>query len=338
MSTKKIRWGIIGAGTIAHQFANDFQYAANAELCVVASRSVEKASAFAELYQIPSAYGSYEELYNDPEIDAVYIATPHNFHFQNSIDAIQNGKAVLCEKPLTVSPHECEKLIDIANSANIYLAEGMWTYFLPAISKAQEWIAAGRIGKITQIKSDFGYPVPFVPQGRMFNPSLAGGALLDMGVYTIAMAWLFTNQDPIKVTVFGRNAVTGVDHDISMLLEYQDASALLTTSFRSKLPNFTYVIGEEGYIEIPDFWRAREAKLYKVEECIDQYNDRRSGNGFEFEIESVSDDLLEGKLESKVVTHQASLHFQQMMQLIRDKLNANSHANKQFPAPENGMT
>lgn len=317
---KKIKWGIVGTGTIAHQFAADFTFAEYGELNAVASRNLESAKSFSQLYNIPKAYSSYTEMFKDPEIDVVYIATPHNFHFENSKEALSYGKAVLCEKPITVTPHQSKELFDYAKSKDGFIIEGMWTYFLPAIQKAKEWVDQGRIGQITQIKSDFGYPVPFDPEGRMFNPDLAGGALLDMGVYNIAMAWLFMPVKPKEITVLGRKASTGVDHDVSMLLEYDDACAQLHTSFRSKLPNFTYVIGTDGYIEIFDFWRAKECKLYKVEECIDHFKDDRQGSGFEHEIDGVSKQLIEKLHYPKVVTHETSQAFQELMADIRDKI------------------
>ena len=133
---KKIKWGIVSTGNIANSFAKDFKFVNNAKVHAVASRSLAKADEFAKKYNITKAYGSYEELYEDQEIDAIYVATPHNFHFQNTSDALRAGKAVLCEKPITISSEECGRLIDIANSTGNYLMEAMWTYFLPPILKA----------------------------------------------------------------------------------------------------------------------------------------------------------------------------------------------------------
>lgn len=312
----KIKWGIIGPGIIANEFAHDFQFVSNAQIHAVASRNDERGKAFAEKYNIPNVYTSYEALYNDPQIDAVYVATPHNFHLKNSSDAINAGKAVLCEKPITINPAECQQLTSLARERNIYLMEGMWTYFLPAIQKAQEWINNGKIGRVVSIKSDFGYPVPYDPESRMYNPALSGGSLLDMGVYTIAMAWLIYKQDPLIMKVVGRKAPTGVDNDVNMLFEYKDEIASLHSSFRSKLNNHTYIIGEEGYIDLPDFWKANECLLYKGEKVIDTFDDGRKGFGFQFEIEAVSDDLLNGKKESEIVPFTTSLALQRHMEEV----------------------
>ncbi len=322
---RKIRWGIIGPGIIAHQFAHDFQYVSHGELVAVASRSKDRAKGFAEKYKIPTSYGSYEGLYKDPSIDVIYVATPHTFHLRNSIDAMSAGKAVLCEKPITISQGEFEDLIRAAENYGQYLMEGMWTYFLPAIRKAKEWVAEGKIGKIRHIKSDFGYPIPMDPTGRMYNPELAGGALLDMGIYNVAMAWLFCQKDPDQITSISHFAETGVNDDVTTLFEYDEAVAHLTTSFRCKLNNWAYVIGESGYIAIPNFWRARECSLYRNEECIDHFKDNRNGYGFNFEIDEVSGDLLTNKMQSGTMPLSTSRKLQEHLAWISEKFHQDNN-------------
>ncbi|NMM47546.1 Gfo/Idh/MocA family protein [Marinigracilibium pacificum] len=314
---KKIKWGIVGPGRIAHQFASDIKFSKYGEITAVASNNKNRADDFAKQYKIPSTFYNYSDLYNSPDVDAVYVATPHNFHFKNSSDALNAGKAILCEKPLTVNPEEAIELFETAKSNNQYLIEGMWTYFLPAIIKAQEWINEGRIGEVLTVKSDFGYPKPFDPKSRLFNPELAGGSLLDMGIYTLAMARLFMKDDPMKIDIFGHRAPTGADDEVNMLFHYSNSrSASLHTSFRSKLNNHTYIIGEEGYIDIPDFWRAKSCSLFKVEEKVDEYFDNRKGKGFEFEIDAVSMDILENRKTSEVIPPETSIFFQKQMQTI----------------------
>ena len=313
---KKIRWGILGPGIIAHEFAQDFAHVDNAKLQAVASRSSDRAKQFADQYNIPTYYEGYEALYNDPEVDAIYVATPHNFHHKQVISSLEAGKAVLCEKPITINQVECQQLIQLSERTNSYLIEGMWTYFLPAILKAQEWVNEGRIGRVLHLKSSFGYPVPYDPEGRQYNPKLAGGSLLDMGVYTVAMASMFLGKEPLKVHSIQQFSDSNVDNDTLVTLEYEKRYAHLHSSFLCKLNNHTYIIGEDGYIDIPDFWRARECYLFKVEEVIEHYNDNRKGNGFEFEIEDVSNQILAGKSTPSVVTHETSLSFQKIMDSI----------------------
>ena len=315
----KIRWGILATGNIAHSFAKDFEYVKNGILTAVASRSMEKARSFARQYGIGRAYGNYEELYADQDIDAVYIATPHTLHFQNSSDALQAGKAVLCEKPLTVSAGECRKLMDVARDTDGYLMEAMWTYFLPPIVKTKEWIAEGRIGKVRYIRAEFGFRGHFPPEHRLYNPELAGGALLDIGIYPIALAWHIYGEMPEKITVFSRKYFTGVDSEETMIFEYDNsATANLIATVLYDLPNTAVIVGEKGYIVIPEFYIAREARLYVNEKQVDMFIDDRPTAGYNFETEAVGDDLLNGRKESGIVPLSTSLRLQEMMDMVRE--------------------
>ena len=314
----KVRWGILSTGRIAQQFAQDLAHVGNGELVAVAARTHDAALAFAARYRIPRAHDGYAALFADPDVDAVYVATPHTLHFDHSVAALRAGKAVLCEKPLTVSSAECAALTQTASDCNGYLMEGMWTYFLPAVQRARQWVAQGRIGRIRHIKADFGYPqLPFDATRREYDVALAGGCLLEMGIYPIAIAWLFLQQDPASVQVVARRAPNGVEDDVAMLFDYADCTATLATSFRAKLQNWTYVIGDEGYIAIPDFWRAHECMLYRLDECIDHFDDGRSTLGFDYEATAVGNDVLARKLQSDIVPLSASLRFQQHIERVR---------------------
>ena len=317
---KKIRWGIASAGTIANTFAADMVYVPNAEVAAVAARSLDSAAEFADKYGIGKTYQGYEKLFSDPDIDAVYIGTPHTLHLENSADALRAGKAVLCEKPITTSVAECQKLLDVANATGGYLMEAMWTWFLPAVRKAKEWVDSGRIGELRHIKAELGYPKPYDPHSRLYDPSLAGGCLLDMGIYPIAIARYFTEKSPDAIHVVSRHAPNGVDDDVAMLFNYDNCIATLATSFRCKLPNTAYIIGTEGYIAMPHGWSARECQLFVMHDQVDEFVDGRRGSGFEFQIASVSDDIMQGRKESAVVTHAASLAFQQDMDRVREML------------------
>ncbi|MFC1740655.1 Gfo/Idh/MocA family protein, partial [Pseudomonadota bacterium] len=237
---EKVRWGIVSTGRITHQFVQDFRFVPNGEVVAVASRTQESAEVFAGEYDIPKAYAGYQRLLEDPEVDAVYVATPHTLHFQNTADAIAAGKHVLCEKPFTVNPRESEKLFSLAGQSSVFVMEAMWTYFLPAIQKAQEWVKQGRIGKFRQVKADFGFPkLPYDPAQREYNADLAGGCLLEMGIYPVGLAWLFMQQDPEEIQVLAHKAPNGVEDDVAMMFDYGNCSegavATLGTSFRSKL-------------------------------------------------------------------------------------------------------
>ena len=325
MDTRKIRWGVIGAGRIAHQFAADFAHVGNAELVAVAARDENRAREFARHWSIPVAHSGYQSLYESPDVDVIYIATPHTLHLEQATAALCAGKAVLCEKPITVSAEECRQLIGEATRQQGYLVEGMWTLFLPAIRKAQAWVAEGRIGKLTQISADFGYPMPYSPHGREYDPALGGGALLDMGIYPITLALQFFADDPQAMHSAAHFAESGVEDHVSMLWDFGTANATLTTSFRSKLPNVACIIGTNGYIRIPDFWRARECSLLQLDERIDHFYDGRKGSGFEFEIQAISEDIAAGRLSSEIVPLQNSLRVQTIMDRVRGEFPALGH-------------
>ncbi len=316
---ENIRWGIIGAGRIAHTFVQDMPATGNGIVQAVAARNGAAAKEFCARYEIPTAHEGYEALYADANIDAIYVATPHTLHLQHSSDALRAGKAVLCEKPITVNAQECEQLIGVAAETSSYLMEAMWTWFLPAIQKAKEWVDAGRIGKIVQIQSDFGYPQDYGAQKREYNAELAGGCLLEMGVYPVAFTALFADADPDDISVVARHAPNGVEDDVVAIFNYADFVATIGTSFRTKLRNWAYIIGEDGYIAIPNFWCANECQLWVLDDQVDQFSDGRSTNGFVYQTKSVNDDLIAGRAQSEIMPLAASLRFQRHMDWIRSK-------------------
>ena len=279
-----VKWGIVGTGKIATSFVEDFAHVENGVVAAVASRNLDRAEQFCVKHGLSKAFGSYQDLFDDETIEAVYIATPHSEHLQNTLDALRGDKAVLCEKPLTTGLKQAEEVIEYANSSRNYLMEGMWTYFLPAIRKAQEWVQEGKIGAVRHIRADFGFTPPYQPKARLYNPELAGGALWDIGIYPIAFAWLFTQQMPQEMSVVSKKAPTGVEDDISILFEYPEVTATMNASFRSRFPNEGYIIGENAYIKLPSFWKAKECLLYQDEECVDHFIDPSKSKGYSFEI------------------------------------------------------
>jgi len=314
-----IRWGVVGAGRIAHTFAQDMPATGNGVIQAVAARNGASAKTFAVAYDIETAYEGYEALYADPDIDAIYVATPHSLHLQHAGDALRAGKAVMCEKPITLNASECQQLIELAEQTGGYLMEAMWTWFLPAIGKAKEWVDAGRIGNIVQIQSDFGYPQVYGANQREYDAELGGGCLLEMGVYPVALTALFADADPEEINVVSRHAPNGVEDDVVATFNYSNFVATLGTSFRAKLRNWAFIIGDKGYIAIPDFWRANECQLWVLDEMIDQFDDKRATKGFNYQTKAVNDDLIAGRKESATMPLSASLQFQQHMDLIRSK-------------------
>lgn len=320
MTTSPIRWGMISAGNIAGQFAADIKLVKNAKVEAVAARSGEDAKRFAARHDIPRALEGYERLFTDPSIDAVYISTPHPMHLPQSLEALRHGKAVLCEKPVTVSAPEFDTLSACAADSQVYVMEALWTWFLPAIRTAKAWVDEGRIGELLHVNANFGFAKPFDPASRLYNPDLAGGCLLDMGIYPIALARLFFDGEPASLNCVGRFAPNGVEDDVVMQFEYEQGVATLATSMRSTLPNTAYVIGTRGHIRLPQFWRAQQCLLYEDNECVDQFDDKRAGGGFEFQIQQVSEDLLAGKTQPDIVTHASSRAFQSDMDWVKREI------------------
>ncbi len=314
-----VRWAIIGAGNIARAFVKDFALMQHATLVAIASSSKSRALEFSAIHGIPRVL-SYEELYNSPDVDAVYIATTHNFHFEQALSCLQNGKAVLCEKPVTVNDTQFARLMSVSKANNVFLMEAMWTYFLPAVQKAKAWIQEGRIGKIKMIQADFAFSPPQNLEGRLYNPQLAGGSLLDVGIYPIAIAYFFMNTPPQKITSAARMAITGVDESVAMILDYADASANLFCSVTTKMKNSAFIFGETGYIELPFFHKAWEAKCFDRDFLLtDSFSDGRASHGFIYEMQHANDMILNGEKESSIMTQQRSMDIQQTMKIIRDQ-------------------
>jgi predicted dehydrogenase len=320
MSNAKVRWGLIGPGRIAHTFAQDITATDNAELVAVAARDGARARSFADQYGLQHAHEGYSALYENPAVDAVYVATPHSYHLQHCTDAMQHGKAVLCEKPLVISPAQCRQLIAIAQDTGSYLMEGMWTWYLPAVRRALAWLEQGRIGELLHVKSDFGYPMEYSEDLREYDARVGGGAVLEMGIYPVAAARLFTGRSPHTIQVTGRRAANGVEDDVTAIFDYGNCMATLGTSFRCKLHNWTYIVGTEGLITIPDFWRAERCSLYHLDQRIDHFEDGRSSVGFDYQIGQVSQDILDGKTQSGIIPLATSLSLQEDLWAIREAI------------------
>ena len=320
MKKEKIRWGILGAGHIAQSFVKDFPLLKNAALVAIGASDIGRAKTFAATHNIPQAL-SYDELYQSNDIDAVYIATTHNFHYEQTKKCLQNGKAVLCEKPVTVNDKEFKDLMSLSQRKNLFLMGAMWTYFLPAIHKAKQWIDEGRIGKLKVIQADFAYPMEKNMEGRMYNPLLAGGALLDLGVYPVALATLFMDKKPNSITASGVLTETGVDANVAMVLQYESATATLFTSMETRMTNKLRLFGETGYIEVPDFWRAYACRLFdKDYELIESFEDGRTSHGFIYQMQHATDNILNNETESNIVTHQRSNEIQEIMTEVRRQI------------------
>jgi predicted dehydrogenase len=245
-----VRWGIIGTGKIARAFATALKDTPDAQLVAVGSRSLDAAQAFAAGFDAPQAYGSYQSLVDSPDIDIVYIATPHPMHAQNALMALEAGKGVLCEKPFTMNRREAEEVVALARKKNLFLMEAMWTRFLPAFAEVKRIIASGQLGAVRQVHADFGFTCTFGPEHRAFNPALGGGALLDLGIYplSIAAAILGPAESVVAQATLGE---TGVDVHTDFLLRHRDGgTSNCSCSLIARTPGELTVSGERGHVRM----------------------------------------------------------------------------------------
>lgn len=314
----EIKWGIMGTGWIAEQFTQDLAHVSNGQGLAVGSRSQESADRFAAKFNIPRAYATYEELVNDPEIDAIYVATPHPLHRENVMLALRAGKAVLCEKPFTVNSGELAEIISFAQQSGLFLMEAMWTRFLAPIIQVRSWLAEGRIGEVKLVKADAGFRSDWNPQGRLLNPDLGGGALLDIGIYPVSFAAMIFGANPEKVQSTAHIGETGVDEQFSMILDYGNGKvASLNGAVRLNITNEAYIYGTEGYIHIPSFLYATTTTLHVDGQEVETFTDVRDAIGYAFEAEEVGRCLLAGVTESPVIPLSESLSILQLLDEVR---------------------
>ncbi|WP_379132103.1 Gfo/Idh/MocA family protein [Paenibacillus sp. sgz500958] len=318
-TARKIKWGIISTGWIASQFVRDLTHSKTGVAYAVGSRSQESADEFAQKFGMPKAYATYEELVNDPEVEAVYIGTPHPFHKDNALLALRAGKAVLCEKPFTVNSGELEEVVAYAREHKLFLMEAMWSRYIPAIVKVREWIASGRIGDVRLVKADLSFRTDWNPQGRLLNPELGGGALLDVGIYPISFASMVFGPHPEKIQSTAHIGETGVDEHFSMLLSYSGGKAAsLNAGVRLKTLEEAHVFGTEGYIIVEGtLVNPKSASLYIGDEKVETFEDDRISIGYNFEADEVGRCLQEGLTESPVMPLDESLALLKLLDQVR---------------------
>ena len=317
---KKTYWGILGTGRIAHAFTRTLLDVDNAVVHAVGSRTKKAATAFAERYHIPHRYESYQELMNDAQVDVIYVSTPHSLHYENTLAALEAGKAVLCEKPLAVNAAQAREMIETARQKHLFLMEAMWTRFLPAIERVREWIESDKIGPIHLITADFGFRIPFKAHDRVFDPKLAGGALLDVGIYPVSLTSMLMGRQPEFIASTSTFGQTNVDEMTALIFRYpQGQIASLTCSINTRTPSLAFVQGREGFIQIdPRFWAASQVSLIRGQEKL-TYESPYPGTGFQYEARHVMHCLEQGKTESEIMPLDESLQIMQTMDLIREQ-------------------
>ena len=313
-----IKWGILGPGRIAGKFAAALKESEGAELAAVGSRSLERAERFASKFGFTRAHGSYEALAGDAEVDAVYIGTPHSRHRDDTILCLEAGRHVLCEKPFAINAAEAEEMIAEARDGKRALMEAMWMRFMPSILKVRELVEAGEIGEIRKITADFGFRAEFDPESRIFDPALGGGALLDVGVYPVSLAFYLLGE-PAEVGGRAHIGGTGVDEESTAILEYETgAQAILTMAVRREGSKEAHILGSAGSIWIPEPWWKSDIIVVRHEGRRERTIDLpRLENGFIYQAEELMGLIRDGRTESSMMPLDDSLAVMRILDRIR---------------------
>jgi predicted dehydrogenase len=312
--TEDIRWGIIGPGRIAQNVVKDFAVVDGARAVAVASRSQERAEAFAGRHGLERAYGSYSELIADPDVDVLYLATPHPQHHALALAGIRAGKALLVEKAFTATAAGAQEVVDLARETGVFVMEAIWTRFQPVIVAVRDLVADGAIGEVRSVQADLGVTRVYDPTDRLFNVALGGGALLDLGVYVVNIAQMMLGN-PSRVVAAGSLFPSGADAEASLLLDYGDGrTAALTTSLRNALPGQARVFGTAGWIDIlPRFHHPETIVLHRAGAEPGTITRTPVGAGYAHELIEVTDGVRAGRTESAVMPLADTLAVQSIL-------------------------
>jgi len=315
-----VRFGIMGAGKIAHRFAQAI-IGINEYLYGIASRDLGRAMEFQEKYDLEKAFGSYEALLADPKVDCVYVATPMAMHYEDMLMCLEAGKHVLCEKTFTLNQKQADHIFQVAKAKNLFVMEAMWTRFLPTIQEVQKLVADGEIGEIISMEAYINLKLDFPPDNRIYSKALGGGALLDVGVYPLNLANMFMGiPDSFDTDV--KMGSTGVDIDEKITYFYPHSHANLYASVVNDERKEAYIYGTKGYVHIPGFWHTETAIVYnnhhKIIKTIEHKN---IINGFEFEIFETIRCIKKKLIESPIMPHKTSSEIMRQMDEIRKSWN-----------------
>ncbi len=320
---KTINWGILGCGRIARKFAADLRLVENAELVAIGSRNIENGALFAKDFQVKNIHNTYEALAADPEVNVIYVATPHNLHYENTMLCLQHKKAVLCEKPFAINAKQSAAMIALAKHQNVFLMEALWSKFLPHYKKMQELIKAGAIGEIKSVLIQFGFMPPKPPAPRIFDPALAGGTMLDIGIYNVFFA-LSVLGKPDFIDAAMSPASTGVDEQCAVTLRYNNGALVqLFSSFASNLVTEAYINGTGGRIKLGH-------RFYAPETTMEYYSEKKGGGeiveiekeegwGYQHEARHVGECLNSGLKESPVMGFSDTMLLIETLDAIRMK-------------------
>jgi len=320
LKTKIYKWGIIGPGKIAHKFAEGLTEVPGAELYAVASRSLAKAEEFAKEFNATKFYGSYKDLIKDEEVDIIYIATPHVFHYEHTLLCLKHKKAVLCEKPFAMNKEQVNEMILTAKKENIFLMEALWTYFLPHYQYVLELVKSEKFGKITGLEANFGFEAPYLPEKRLFNKDLGGGSLLDIGIYPVFAALTLLGK-PDSISAKAEFSETGVDESCSIVFNYQNGvrANLLSTINKNTTTSAT-INFEKATVTI-------NRRFHEPTSVTILHNNKEetisfdvNTNGYNFEAEHVQQMLAQGRTESTIMSFEKSLELIGLLDEIREEI------------------
>ena len=319
--SEKLRWGIIGTGLIADLFVTDL-LANGFTVSAVGSRTEGSAAAFAERFGIPTAHASYEALVADPEVDVVYVATPHPYHVANATIALEAGKHVLVEKPFTLNATEAASIVDLAEKNNLVVLEAMWTRFLPHMIRLRELIAEGVIGDVRTVIADHNQNLPSDPKHRLQDPHLGGGALLDLGIYPISFAWDMLGA-PSSVSAIAAKTPTGVDRQTAVVLGYADGQkALIHTALDTAGPNAASVIGTKGWVAIDRvFYEPTAFTVYDLDGAIvERYESSVSDRGMQYQAAELERIVAAGLLAGDMLPPRETVGIMTTLDEIRAQI------------------
>jgi predicted dehydrogenase len=318
---RPIRWGIIGTGGIASAFAGDLNLLPDAEVVAVGSRSQASADEFADRFGVANRHPSYAALATDPDVDAVYVATPHPGHHDAAMLAIDAGKAVLVEKPFTINAAEARDRIGAAQAKGTFLMEAMWTRFLPHIVRIREVIAQGRLGEIRSVVADHGQWFPPDPDHRLFAPVLGGGALLDLGIYPVSFASMILGT-PITTTAVSDPAFTGVDAQTVVISQYEGGRQSISfTTLETKSANQACINGTDARIEIDGvFYAPSNFSVITRDGDVERFEIPHQGHGLRHQAAEVGRCLREGLLESPILTLAETLSIMETLDEVRRQI------------------
>ena len=312
--------GILGAGGIAGVMARTISQMDDAQNYAVASRTMEKARAFADKYGVERAYGSYEDMLADPEVELVYIALPHSHHHKWTIESLKAGKHVLCEKAFAINEKQTREMIEMSEKTGLLLAEAIWTRYMPSRFMIQEIIERGEIGRLRTVSANLGYKIDH--NERLVKPELAGGALLDLTVYPLNFASMVWGDDIRRISASCVKTSTGVDGQDNVMIEYQDdRMASLFSTIYTQTNRTGLICGTEGFIEVQNINNPEKISVYKsgengmvLDRCIDV---PEQITGYEYEVRACIKAINEGKIECPEMPHSQTIQIMCQMDEIR---------------------